>query len=294
MTGSVPSWHGDGPGCSLEGGLSPVASRVTSVSDSDDPHGDDTPGEEHAVDDEHTADQPDGDNDDSPRPSLLERRARAMDQVGRDAAAMSARIEAHTKGYREISERFAKAVQPALETQRLINASMPKLDTSAFTTGALFNIDGHGERLRAVDEARAIRGPQLGKAYGDWQQQLADEAAEQAREEEELAAEFAEERRRREELEAQRHDAMLSALSVTATHMEATAASVKDLVHEQRSARGAVIGTLLLAYLSVAATVLVSIWGEIGRSAQIAASGGVVLGGVLLVLLVGRGRRTRA
>lgn len=253
--------------------------------------------EDDAPEEQEPAVEPGETSDETPAepprltPTLAERRAEAMRLTSQPAAELAAHIEEQTKGYRELSERIAKSVQPALDTQEQIRKATGHLGTGSF----LPKVDLSFATAKHVEHVKPVASPRLTRFLEEIQEHQAAAAAELEREQEEweqeqelLAVEFAEERRRRDELEAQRHDAMLSALTQTVGHVENTAVRVGELLEEQRSTHGLGVVTVLLAYLSVSAPLLMAIWDDLKDREQISAAIVSTLVAVLLLLIFGR------
>ncbi len=222
-----------------------------------------------------------------------------MRLMAEPAAEMWARVEEQTKGYREVSERFGRTIQSALNLDAQISEAVPKIDTPALLPEMDFGfgLNKHLERMKPIEPPRSLT-----RHLEEMQERLAAEAAERElqegeweREQDELAAEWEADRQRREELDAARHDAMLSALNQGATymaqgavHMAVTAELVGDLLDEQRSAHAIQVATFLLAYLGVVTAVLVPAWGALDWVWRAAAGGGVVLGVVSILIATRR------
>lgn len=171
--------------------------------------------------------------------------------VGRAARELGDKIEAQTKGYRDIVDRVGRAAQPSIKIGEQFGRSMPKLETS----------DRFREQIESL--SARLEPPRSGADI------IRDLAERRAEEHEELARE----REHRDALEAARHDAMLSAL-------DRTAGSVESLLIEQRAGqheeRNMLVMTIVLGYLGVVTGVLIAAW----------TSGSELLGGGLTLLAI--------
>lgn len=236
---------------------------------------------------QETADLQEGATDPEPAdradgvPTLAARRAEAMRQLGLPGAEAAAKIEEQTKGYREVTEKLLRSVQPAVDMQEQISRAMPKIDTSALMPKIDLGLNRPLESLRPIEPPLPLT-----RHFEEMQERLAADREVWEREQAELDAETEAAARAQAELEAARHDAMLSALTATAGHLEV-------LVEEQRSEHWMLVGTFLLAYLGVAAAVLVPAWSSLSLLGQVLCCAVVAVGALLLAWWFGRRPRKR-